>query len=271
MGAGATEKTSLIRVMTNLMGSNSVHAGRIDDLTSGDKFAIGSLAGKLLFLDDDVTAGTKLPDGILKKISERKLLTGQLKFKDNFEFLCVALPVLLCNHFPNVGDLSHGMLRRAYIIPFDRKFTHEDMDRTLFDRIINTELSGVLNRALEGLRRLRERGNFYLPMACKIEQKRWLAAANPLMTFIEEECDRGLYYRGDDAYTGISNEGKLLCQELHVFYKEFKQWAEESGLRFIPQRNTLKRHLEGLGYQVRKDSAGVNAVYGLKAKNALDL
>ena len=271
VGGGANGKTSLTRVMSHLMGNNSVHAGRVDELGSGDKFLIGSLAGKLLFLDDDVTSNTRLPDGILKKISERKLLTGQLKFKDNFEFLCCSLPILLCNHYPNIGDLSHGMLRRAYIIPFDRRFTKEDADPKLFDRIVDKELSGVLNRALEGLRRLRERGGFEPPQACRMEYKRWLAAANPLTTFIEEECDRGNFDEEKGAYDGVGKDGKRLQQTLAAFYADFKKWAEDSGISRYPQRNTIKKHLESLGYDVIKDSGGFNAVVGLSSGDEIPL
>ena len=44
-----------------------------------NRFAIGGLLGKLLFLDDDVRAGARLPDGTLKTISEAKEVTGELK------------------------------------------------------------------------------------------------------------------------------------------------------------------------------------------------
>ena len=37
-----------------------------------------------MFVDDDVHDGIKLPDGTLKTISERKLLMGEVKYKDKF-------------------------------------------------------------------------------------------------------------------------------------------------------------------------------------------
>jgi len=42
------------------------------------------------------------------------------------------------------------MRRRLMVIPFDRTFSEADKDPDLFDRILATELPGVLNRALEG-------------------------------------------------------------------------------------------------------------------------
>jgi putative DNA primase/helicase len=93
IGEGNNGKTSLIRLLTELVGSDFVYSGRIGELEEA-RFGIGSLFGKLLFVDDDVRAGAKLPDGALKKISEAKLLTGEHKFKPAFSFVNRALPVL---------------------------------------------------------------------------------------------------------------------------------------------------------------------------------
>ena len=92
IGGGNNGKTSLVRVLIELVGSDFVHSGRVDDLD--ERFAIGSLFGKLLFVDDDVRAGTKLPDGALKKISEAKRLTGEHKFKPAFSFVNRAFPIM---------------------------------------------------------------------------------------------------------------------------------------------------------------------------------
>jgi P4 family phage/plasmid primase-like protien len=153
IGDGNNGKSSLIRVLIALVGPNFVHSGRVDDLEDG-RFGIGNLFGKLVFVDDDVRAGAKLPDGVLKKISEAKQLTGEHKFKPAFIFINRAFPVILCNNTPSLADLSGGMMKRLCVLPFDRIFVKDEIDLNLFDRIIRDELSGVLNRALEGWRSL---------------------------------------------------------------------------------------------------------------------
>jgi len=263
-GNGCNGKTSLVEVMTNLVGKNSIHAGRIDKLESGNLFMIGSLAGKLLFLDDDVNANTKLPDGILKKISERKIMTGEHKFKDHFDFVCVAVPVLLCNQYPNTSDLTHGMLRRAYVLPFDRRFTEKDIDPTLFPSIKKNELPGVLNRALEGLKRLRQKGQFNIPKACKVEKKKWLVAANPLMSFIDEQCNQGSYNDDTGEFSGLDKNGEPLSQELCVFFQRYTSWCDNGGIKNPITKRTLKRNLESLGYLIHKSS--LNRIMGLEAQ-----
>ena len=69
---------------------------------------MGNLFGKLLYVDDDVRAGARLPDGILKTISEAKEVTGEYKDKPSFNFTVRTIPVLLCNNIPSLADLSDG-------------------------------------------------------------------------------------------------------------------------------------------------------------------
>lgn len=180
----------MIRTVVRLLGNQLVHAQRVEDLDK-NRFAMGSLFGKLLFVDDDVRAGARLPDGVLKTISEAKEVTGELKYQPSFNFIVRTVPVLLCNNIPSLADLSHGMLRRLMVIPFNRRFTDQDRDPDLFEQIWANELPGILNRALRGYRRLLKRGSkFKRPVAVKQATNRWLQQANPLPAFVEAHCLR---------------------------------------------------------------------------------
>lgn len=133
-GHGRNGKTSLIGIIQKVLGINMVMSDRVSDI-EGDVFKTGDLVNKLMFLDEDVSEGTLLPDGFLKKISEEKMLTGQRKYKPPFQFICRALPVLLTNSFPRTSDTSGGIKRRIMVIPFSRQFTEEEDKIGLFDDI----------------------------------------------------------------------------------------------------------------------------------------
>lgn len=248
IGSGSNGKTSLVRVLTELVGADFVHSGRVDDLDEA-RFAIGNLFGKLLFVDDDVRAGAKLPDGALKKISEAKLLTGEHKFKPAFSFMNRAFPILLCNNLPSLADLSPGMMRRLRVVPFDRTFAETEIDRHLFDRIIKNELSGVLNRALEGWQRLKERKGFRFSKDMNRAKQVLLVHANPLKGFIEENCE-------------IDPKGKVSLQD---FYDAYREWAAENGYSMTQVKSTVKRNLEHQGYAVPRHGPG-RVVIGVKLR-----
>jgi P4 family phage/plasmid primase-like protien len=230
------------------MGPGLVYSGKVEDLEK-NQFAIGNLFGKLLFIDDDVKSGSKLPDGPLKKISEAKTLSGERKFRDAFEFQCRAFPILLCNNDPSLADLSYGMMRRLRVLPFDRQFKKSEEYRSLFDRIIGNELPGVLNRALRGWKRLQKNGRFTIGADIRRATRRFVAQSNPLQGFIDECCVR------DD-------DGRSAMKE---FYARFRDWTQENGFTMVQSQPSVRKNLEHMGFRVPRHGMG-RVIKGLTIK-----
>ena len=189
-GAGNDGKSALAGLLVELLGRDRVAALPVGKLAS-NPFMLGHLADKALILDDDVAAGTVLPDGLLKTISEGKIVTGERKHRDPFEFPIRTAALLLCNAPPHLHDNSYGFRRRLITIPFARSFTTDESDRTLFQRIKATEMPGVLNRALEGLQRVTRRGwRFDPPEAVTRATDKWWVEATGLSSELSEEAHR---------------------------------------------------------------------------------
>jgi P4 family phage/plasmid primase-like protien len=249
-GEGNNGKTRLIQTVERLLGQELVCAGRVEELES-NKFSLASLRGKRMFVDDDVHDGIELPDGTLKSISENKLLTGELKYRDRFSFVSRIVPVLLCNNVPSLKDVSRGMLRRFQVVPFDVTFRPKTADTGLFDRIWATELAGVLNRAIEGWQRLHERKRFIRPKPVIQATRRWLTYANPLAGFLADHC---------------SPEPRAHTR-LEVIYAAFCQWLKQSGITRVQTKTKVKLQLWQLGYEMKKSNQGIK-VLGLKLNYA---
>ena len=250
-GAGSNGKTSLMKIVEQLLGAPSIMSDRISDIEKYP-FKIGALADKLLLLDDDVDAGTCLPDGFLKKISEQKIMTGQHKHKDPFQFLCLAVPVMLANSYPALKDLSYGVRRRMMVFPFLRTFKKEEIKSDLFDKIWEEEASGILNHIIEGFQRLKRRGHFDEPEDCIIAKNEWLVRSNIFVTFIEEECEKGSDFE----------------QPIGEFYQSYCEYCEVSGVKNVIALQGAISRLENMGYDfVSKD--GYKVIKGLKTKNVI--
>jgi putative DNA primase/helicase len=249
IGHGANGKSKLLQTIQRLLGPDAVYNGPIAQFHR-DRFSRAALAGKLLFVDDDMAGDTHLDDGLLKSISEAKELTTRHAFgRQSFKFRCLALPVMAGNHYPSTSDTSHGLRRRAMVIPFDRQFGPDEADKDLFPKIWETELPGILNRALEGLAHMRQRGKFRLPIDCEKAAQEFLAHANPLHGFIDDRCE-------------TDSSGHIL---LSVFRNLMKAWAAAQGIKKPIPYNTLKRQLEGLGFEVKMVN-GYHRVNGLGLK-----
>lgn len=267
-GSGANGKTKLVETIQRLMGQAAYVSDRIDDI-EGRPFKIGSLAGKLLLVDDDVDSDTKLPDGFLKKISGRKEMSGELKFKDQFNFTACCLPVLLANNWPKGKDLSNGTRRRAHIVPFRQRFlthaqikeeerlsekrdgkpsTYKVADPGIFNQIWDDELPGVLVLAVTALQRLLARKGFQEPAACRSARHEWMAASNPLVQFMLDECT-------------VKSDVKQATKD---FYEAFCDYCQREGIRWRGSHSMITRELQALDYPVWK-SNGVRWVGGVIA------
>ena len=176
-GAGGDGKTRLVRLALRLLHPIVIAAMPVEELT-GSRFVRGDLIWKRLFVDMDMTAGVTLPDGMLKLMSEGELATAERKNRDSITFTLRAVPLLVGNNVPRLLDRSQGFKRRLCVVPFDRSFTPEEQDPLLFQRIAETEMPGVLNRALAGLQRVIRRGwKIHLPEDVRSATEAWWAEA----------------------------------------------------------------------------------------------
>ena len=251
-GFGSNGKSMLMDVVSNLMGPDSVLSSSVHDLNTGrNNHALAALPGKLMIYDDDLDAHTILPDGLLKKVSERKLLEANPKGKKTFNFVSCATPVLLTNLFPKSRDVSNGTRRRVHVIPFDRQFETFEIDRTLASKIMKNDMPGILNAALQGLKRLRVRGYFDEPEDCQIAKQTWLDESNTVPAFLRDCTDE----------TRVSGSYVTLKE----LFESYEMWHREQGISSKPiGKRNFTENLNAMGYQVVESTGHQRRVMNLK-------
>lgn len=240
---GHNGKSKLFSLIYEIVGLKNVAAVSMDKF--GEHQFDGSiLVGKILLIDDDLKKGTKLNDGLIKQISEQKLITTRFLNKNFFQFYSYAAPVMLCNHLPSTTDLSNAMLTRASIIPFNAYFDPQspDTDRFLFDRIIHSEISGVVNHLIAGYQRLRVRGNWQTPKKCDEARLEWTMETNSLYRFANTQLK---------SEPDASIQAYMTCHDIRDMYKT---WCANEGIndKYIMQNQSIKRGLQDLGFDVVK-------------------
>jgi P4 family phage/plasmid primase-like protien len=223
-GPGSNGKSTLMDIISGLMGADSCYAGSVGELPgrrggSNNHFT-ASLIGKLMFLDDDMPAGILLPDDWVKKLSEEKLMTANPKGSKTFEFTSRATLVCLSNTWPSVADITVGMRRRAQVIEMNHTIPEGSRDPRCKPYILKNELSGVLNLLLGGLVSVLARGGSLLPAAeCRRSQSLWLHHGNPNVRFVHDVIELD-----PDAYN-------LPAPSV---YEAYKAWVMDSGERVTP-------------------------------------
>jgi phage/plasmid-associated DNA primase len=138
------------------------------------------------------------------------------KGRDPFTAIPTARLMVACNAFPRVADKSEGVWRRMLLLPFTRTITADrrvlGADQPAWWRE-NANLAGVLGWALDGLRRLRERGTFTKPRSSEAGKAELRDESNPVRMFFEDFVVLG---------------GWIAAPEL---YQRYRQWGVDGGMQ----------------------------------------
>jgi putative DNA primase/helicase len=176
-------------VFSELLGSAALSTS-LGRFAKGYDFAEQSLIGKLVLIDDDFARDDSLPDGFMKKISEEKVMTADIKYGDSIAFLCRAFPLVCANHWPVTRDVSDAFRERALVFDFLHRIEGNEKSDQRKAKMLATELPGILNRFLAGLARLRARGTWDIPIDCAIAHEKWVSGSNAVMLFIDDMMTR---------------------------------------------------------------------------------
>jgi len=180
-GEGANGKSTLIKVMRAFLGAENIATRSLQEIIQG-RFSKIDLYQKLANLYYDMPATALTSTGDFKALTSGDPMTADRKFKDAIQFENYAKMVFSGNAIPPARDETDAFFRRWVIISFPVQFLPADavnrmiangefsdktmkniriavpQDKLLAEMTSPRELSGVLNWALEGLKRLIARG-----------------------------------------------------------------------------------------------------------------
>ena len=257
-GPGGDGKSTILSILGGILGDAQIKTTTkmlsLNEDNGSNNHTTASLVGKLNLVIEELPAGYLLKDAGLKMLSESTKMSANPKHGREFSFMYSGTLIMCSNGFPATRDLSHGMQRRANIIPFNKQFTldgKEDLHRV--SNILNDkmEMSGVLNFMLEGLQRLRDRGRFLVPVSCKEAKDEWSGEANHAIRFMREAL--------------IKTKDSTDRVTLKEVYESYLVWCVNSHLK--PKgRNTLKNDLAAMGFPIISGGGNAVRIYMIKLK-----
>lgn len=192
-GGGMNGKTTLTLLLDKFLGIDNISTVAMQDL--GDRFRKANLYGKLANISDDLSAKALEDSGPIKELTGNGYTTAENKFSAPFNFRNHAKLIFTCNQIPRVYDDSDANYRRIIIVSFPNKFSTEvEKDnpamgiyranpRLIKDLIDQTELSGLLNHALSGLKTIRERYTFTSVETMEKRKLRHIELSDPVQFF----------------------------------------------------------------------------------------
>lgn len=219
VGSGKNGKSVFLDALTELLGIDNVSSESLHDLEE-NRFRVANLYGKLANICADLGDRELKSSELFKKIVTGDSIAGERKHRDSFSFRPHARLLFSANALPSSKDGSYAFYRRWIIIPFNKTFKGKQADRKLRVKL-RSELPGIFNRALSGLRRLLSNEQFTEPAVVMAALKAYKQQNDSAIAFIAA-CIQPL------------KDSSITKQQL---YSSYKCWCDEQGFRYADQRH----------------------------------
>lgn len=262
VGPKRSGKGTIGRVWEGLIGSANITSPTITNL--GTPFGLESLLGKSLAIMSDARLSKNsdvqaAAENILRVTGEDSVSVNQ-KFKTNLEGRITARIVMFTNLLPALLDAGGALASRFIVIKFTQSFFGKE-DTTLYEMKLKPELPSILNWSLEGLRKLREAGQFLQPASGNSVIKELTRESTPVLAFIDDLVifDTNAWTAKDDVYAAylswVSAQRKSFALALNKFFTEL----------YANSENRLENH------RPRVQGLQVNAVKGMRLNPAHEI
>ncbi len=229
-GGGANGKSVLSDIMNALLGSENVANFSMSNLLEEHNRAL--IAYKLLNYGSEINA-TRTRDEF-KNLVSTEPIQARLKYGNSFTMTNYAKLSFNCNELPKDFDHQHAYFRRLLIIPFRVTIPENKQDKTLANKIIKTELAGVFNWIIEGLKRLLKAEKFTASKIVKDTLETYKRESDSVACFVDE-----------NGYKPSATKYNLL----KVLYAEYRMFCLEDGTSALKKTN-FKKRLEANGFPI---------------------
>jgi len=216
VGAGDTGKTTLLEVITYLLGRNNISSISLQKMSS-DKFSAAHLYEKHANLVDELSSRDITDTGSFKVATGGGTVTGEYKFGNQFSFHNFSKFTFACNKIPEVKDMDdEAFFNRWIVIRFENMILKK-IPNFIDTLRIEDEKSGLFNVAMVGLRRLLDHKRFSYHNTAEETKNQMMMSGSSIPMFVSQmlikdfgaEVTREEMY---DAYTNFCQKHNLAPQ-----------------------------------------------------------
>jgi putative DNA primase/helicase len=164
----------------------------------------------------------------LLSITGEDLQTIDRKYRESWTGTLPTRFLILTNELPRIADSSGALASRFIVLTLTQSFLGRE-DHGLTDRLL-VELPGILNWAIEGWERLRDRGRFIQPASSAEAMQDLEDLGSPIGAFVRERCTLGA--------------GKTV--QCSTLFDAWKTWCEDQGRDHPGTAQTFGRDLRAV-------------------------
>lgn len=230
VGPRRSGKGTIYRLLVKLLGNHNIAGPTLSSLQQ--PFGLQPLIGKALAVISDARLGSRAEQHAITErllaVSGEDTLSIPRKYMDDWTGKLNTRFLILTNELPRLADASGALASRFIALKMDTSFLgREDHD---LDNKLASELPSILNWAIEGLYRLKERGYFIQPQSAREAIEELNDLGSPISAFIRDICI-------------IQPGAEVECKGL---YEAWRQWCETQGREHPGTLQTFGRDLKAV-------------------------
>jgi P4 family phage/plasmid primase-like protien len=243
-GPRGSGKSTFVAGLQAMLGHRAGVLGLAD--LERSRFTLADLPGKTLVVAREQPAAYLASTDVLDTIISGEPLQVERKYRDPYTVIPHAKVCWAMNELPRVANATSGIFRRVKVVTFPE--LPEDQRDPKIKKAIEQEGAGILNWALEGLRRLKERGHFEIPQSVQEATAEFEESNDVPAAFLEAECIR----EEDSRVTGQS------------LYDAYDHWCKTNNHKPLSSTR-IPQEWRRLGLE-RKRVKGLTYYYGVRLK-----
>ena len=236
-GIPGTGKSVFATLLETFIGSENASSESLQKIEE-DKYRAAKLYGKLVNICSDIPSTKMHKTEVFKKlVSGLDTIDAENKYQDPFKFKNKAKLTFSANKIPE-GPKDPAFYERFCLIEFGHKFrgTARDDKKLIQKLTTDAELSGFLNVALKGLKRLYENDRFSYNKTFEETEREYILNSNPVAFFMEKN-------------TVVSDQDI----ESTILYLSYADWSTKNN---IPRVSNIEfsRRLKKMGYTSHREN-----------------
>lgn len=254
-GAPGCGKSQFINILSALGGDYSATAAASTFRASNSEATnnLHDLRGARIVTTSETERGSTLDGELIKRVTGDDPVTTRALYQSNITWDPEFTLFMAVNDIPNIRSDDDGIWKRVKIVRFPRVF--RDMPgqiRKISDTIIENELPGVLNWALEGLHDYLANG-MQEPGAVTEDVKSERDENDPVIQFLADGVE--------DAQLIIAEGQEVRSSTL---YGRYTAWCKSTGERSILGSRRFSKRLDSLpGFGTRKGTGNQHMRTGI--------
>lgn len=238
-GSGANGKSVCYEIVRALLGNHNTSEYTLQSLTDANGYYRAMIADKLVNYASEISG--KLDSTKFKSMASGEPMEARLPYGEPMIIENYAKLIFNTNELPKDVEFNNAFFRRFIIIPFEVTIPEAEQNKNLHREIIESELPGVFNWVLDGLKRLLSQKRFSDCPSIDRALEEFRTESDTVKRFLDEEG-----YLPDP-------EQKILLKTL---YDRYRQFAMDEGNRLLSKQSFRKR-LEALRIFVKRESDGM--------------